>query len=37
MNNIEIEELCKELKVNLEELHDKLLINYEKLLNNNQN
>lgn len=34
INNIEIDELCRELKVNLEELHDKLLIDYEKLLDN---
>ena len=38
MYNIEIEELCKELKVNVEELHEKLIVNYENLLdNNNQN
>ena len=31
INNIEIEELCREFKVNTEELHDKLLIGYENL------
>ena len=36
-NNIEIEELSKELRVNIEELQDKLLIYYEKLLENNNN
>ena len=37
MNNIEIEELCKELKVNYEELHEKLLIKYQNFLEHNQN
>jgi hypothetical protein len=37
MHNIEKEELCKELKVNSQELKDKLLINYENLLEHNQN
>jgi hypothetical protein len=31
MNNIEVEELCRELRVNYEELHEKLLIYYENL------
>ena len=35
--NIEIEELCKELRVNVEELHDKLLIFYENMLENKEN
>jgi hypothetical protein len=35
--NIEIEELCRELRVNEEELHDKLLIFYENLLENKEN
>ena len=34
MNNIEFEELCKELRVNFEELHDKLLVHYENLFEN---
>lgn len=34
---IEIEELCRELRVNEEELHDKLLVLYEKLLENKEN
>ena len=37
MYNIEIEELCKELRVNVEELHDKLLIFYENMLENKEN
>jgi hypothetical protein len=37
LNNIEIEELSRELRVNIEELHDKLLINYENLLENKNN
>ena len=37
LNNIEIEELSRELRVNIEELHDKLLINYENLLENSNN
>ena len=39
INNIELEDLCKELRVNFEELHDKLLVNYENLFeikNNNK-
>ena len=36
MYNIEIEELCRELRVNEEELHDKLLIFYENLLENKE-
>ena len=35
--NIEIEELCRELRVNEEELHDKLLIYYENMLENKEN
>ena len=35
--NIEIEELCRELRVNEEELHDKLLVLYENLLENKEN
>ena len=35
--NIEIGELCRELRVNEEELHDKLLILYENLLENKEN
>ena len=35
--NIEIEELCRELRVNEEELHDKLLIFYENMLENKEN
>jgi hypothetical protein len=35
--NIEIDELCRELRVNEEELHDKLLILYENLLENKEN
>ena len=31
INNIELKELCKELRVNFEELNDKLLVNYENL------
>ena len=36
-NNIELEELCRELRVNIEELQDKLLIYYDQLLENNNN
>ena len=35
MNNIEKDELCRELRVNYEELHEKLLIYYENILENN--
>ena len=36
VNDIEFEELCKELRVNNEELHDKLLVNYENLFENKE-
>ena len=35
--NVDIEELCRELRVNEEELHDKLLVLYENLLENKDN
>ena len=37
LNDIEKEELSRELKVNVQELHDKLLIIYEKLLEDKNN
>ena len=35
INNIDINELCKELRVNLEELKDKLFVDYDTFLRNN--
>ena len=33
INNVELDELCRELRVNFEELQNKLLIIYESIFN----